>query len=673
MYTFIHLSDFCACRRGALTSRDAACAAGASRGEGTPPTGFRRKLCLVAILLGFLFAAATTRALDARYDRTLITLCDALLATQISDPASPDFGALVCPSSNPQNHPLHSRAAEAVYPFAVAYRRTKDPRYRDAAVHLAHWLIGKQQARGAWGEAAPNFDGWTGTTSDQLISIAGAYPMLRGELSPVDRALWENAIHRAADFVMQTFPVGNVNYSPTGAVALLLATDAVRDPVPAWLAKADSLIALTFQAVNADGLLTGEGQGVDLGYNMAQSIGFLALYGILKSDETIRDRAAALLRIHATFVYPNGTVDNSWGTRSYKWTYESGTKTAPGVYFTFALLADKDPSFASAEHRCVDYLIDDAMHDGMVMTGPQADQHTSVSPPCLYSTFARAQSIAMALVYAPTKTAGVSPSTPTPFRGQQKEWVRFFPTVNVTILRTNRVMATVSAYGAVARYGRGQVSRGGAITNLWIEGYGRSGLVQASSVSNYRREEDIHMPIESALLPLTPRAECTIDGVYYATLYETEGKMSVTQNADSIEVTTTGHLRTVTGATADVEYRLTHHFFGNHITNEWTFKSPREEVIRVVEPFVRDPDLKIEQRDSRHALFDHGGNERWVFVVEKSPENCSLSCGKDAEHYWSPFPSVNGYPVDITLTTTPNQPMLVRTSFGPSTTQSNRP
>jgi hypothetical protein len=531
-------------------------------------------------------------------------------------------------------------------------------------------LIGKQQARGAWGEDAPNFDGWTGTTSDQLISIAGAYPMLRDDLSSTDRALWESAIHRAADFVVQTFPVGNVNYSPTGAVALLLAADAVRDPVPAWLAKAHSLIALTFQAVNSDGLLTGEGQGVDLGYNIAQSIGFLALYGTLKSDETIRDRAAALLRTHAVFVYPNGAVDNSWGTRSYKWTYESGTKTAPGVYFTFALLADKDPSFVSAERRCLDYLIDDAVHDGIVMTGPHADQHASVSPPCLYSTFARAQSIAMALVYAPKKIADVTPAL---FRGQQKEWVRFFPTVNVTILRTDRVMATVSAYGAVARYGRGQVSRGGAITNLWIEGYGRSGLVQASSVSNYRREEDIHMPVESALLPLTSRAECTIDGVYYATLYETEGKMSVTQNADSIEVATTGRLRSVTGATSDVEYRLAHRFLGDHITNEWVFKSPRARCIRIVEPFVRDPDLKVEQTDSRHAIFDRGGKERWVFAVEKSPANCGLSCGRDAGHYWSPFPSVNGYPVDITLTTAPNQPMLVRTSFAPSAPQLNRP
>jgi len=55
------------------------------------------------------------------------------------------------------------------------------------------------------------------------------------------------------------------------------------------------------------------------------------------------------------------------------------------------------------------------------------------------------------------------------------------------------------------------------------------------------------MPDESALRPLTPRAECTIDGVYYTTLFEAEGKMSVTQEPDVLVVTTEGRLRSSTG------------------------------------------------------------------------------------------------------------------------------
>ena len=619
----------------------------------------RRIPRVMAALLAFLLAATAGRALDAKYTTTLITLCDALVATQIIDPAAADFGALVCPSVNPQIHPLHSRAAEAVYPFAIVYQRTHNPRYRDAAVSLGRWLIGKQQPRGAWGEAWPNYDAWAGTTADQLISLAGAYPILRDELTTADRIAWEHSMRQAAAYIVASFPVGNINYHPTGAVALLLAAEALHDPVPAWLVKADALVALTLKAVNTDGLLTGEGAGVDLGYNLAQSIGDLALYGILKSDNTIKNRAAELLHAHAWFVYPNGSVDNSWGTRSYKWTYESGTKTAPGVYFTFALLADKDPSFGPNGRLCLDYLIGHAMHAGLVTEGPHAGLHASLTPPCLYSTFARAQSLALALVYAPEEIVSAAASPPAP----RENWFRFFPTVNVAVVRTERIMATVSAYGAIERYGRGQVSRGGSLTNLWIEGFGRDGFAQTSSVSVYRREEDIHMPNESALQPLTPRAECTIDGVYFSNLFETDGKMSVTKNTDSIVVTTTGRLRAVSGATADVEYSLTHRFFGNRLTKEWTFRSPRAHVVRIVEPFVRDPDLAIEQTTPRQLTLRNSGRESWIFSIGRSPAACTVSLGENAEQYWSPFPAVNAYPIVVTVTTTPGQPVTVETAF----------
>ncbi|MDB6165935.1 MAG: hypothetical protein JWQ83_1075 [Lacunisphaera sp.] len=609
-------------------------------------------------LLGCLLVSPllATRPLDPKYSSTLLTLCDGLVATQITDRTSPDYGALVCPSTNPQAHPLHSRAAEAVYPFALAWQRTHDAKYRDAAIPLARWLIGKQQPRGAWGEAAPNFDGWTGTTADQLISLAGAYPILREELTPADRTAWENSMRRAADFIVQTFPVGNINYHPTGAVALLLTADALHDPQPAWLAKADSLVALTFKAVNADGLLTGEGSGVDLGYNLAQSIGYLALYGILKSDDAIKERAAGLLRTHALFVYPNGAVDNSWGTRSYKWTYESGTKTAPGVYFTFALLADQDPDFAPAGLRCLDYLIGHAMHDGLVTGGPHVDEHASLTPPCLYSTFARAQSLALALAYAPAETSAPAPA---------KTWFHFFPTINVTLVRTGHLMATVSAYGAIERYGRGQVSRGGSVTNLWMEGFGRDGFAQASSVSVYRREEDIHMPNEPELRPLTPRAECTIDGIYYTNLFETDGKMSVTEEAQAITITTTGRLRAVTGAVSEVGYRLTHRFFSDHLTKEWTFTSPSAQAIRVVEPFVSDPDLSVTLVSPQRATLQPNGSRAWTFALGRAPAGCVLSVNEDPAPYWSPFPGVNCRPLVITLTTAAGQPTLLETSFGP--------
>ncbi|WP_438481578.1 pectate lyase [Oleiharenicola lentus] len=612
---------------------------------------------LLFYLLVLLTLGLTANALDARYRQTLLQLCDTLVAAQITDSTSPDFGALVCPSTNPQRHPLHSRGAEAVYPLAIAYHETGESRYRDAARHLAAWLLKIQQPGGAWGEEWPNHDGWKGTTSDQLISLAGAYPILQPHLSLVERGAWQQAMRRAADHVVATFPITNINYQPTGSVALWLATQVVENPPPDWLAKADALMTLIVNATNADDFIVGEGLGVDLGYNLAQSIGYIALYGQLKSDETLRAHAAKLLRAHATFVYPNGSVDNSWGTRSFKWTYESGTKTAPGVYFTFALLADLDPTFGPTGDRCLDYLIQHNLRGGEVIQSPQAHRHASTQPPCLYSTFTRAQSLAMALAYAPaTAAAEINPPARTPVTS----WHRFFPTTKVAVVRTEKFMATVSAYDGIARYGRELVSRGGSLTNLWIQGFGATGFAQTSSVTVYRREEKAHMPIEQPLRPLTPRIECIIDGGYFTNLFEDQGRMTVTEEKDHVRVMTTGRLLAADGRVSDVGYSLTHRFFAGNLTKEFTLTSPRAQAIRIVEPFVKHDALRLAQISPQQInLQPNASNQTWALRADSQGVPFNFAAGADADRYWCPFPALECVPIVLEITTTPDEPTVV--------------
>ena len=100
--------------------------------------------------------------------------------------------------------------------------------------------------------------------------------------------------------------------------------------------------------------ITGEGRGLDLGYNIAQTIGFIAWYGVLQDSPDTVELAASLLKTHLHFIYPNGAIDNSWGTRNFTWTLESGTKTAPGVHFTFGLLADRDPTLHRGARLALD-------------------------------------------------------------------------------------------------------------------------------------------------------------------------------------------------------------------------------------------------------------------------------------------------------------------------------
>src|SRR5690606_9850249 len=159
------------------------------------------KRALATLALGGAVAAAHAEVPDA--EALLLRLCDRLMSVQITDPADPDCGALVCPSTNPELHPRHSRAAEAVYPLAVAYSRTGRVDLRRAAILLGDWLVSIHQPGGAWGESWPGHDGWVGTTADQLISLAGAYPLLAFALEDPQRRAWLASIASAAAFVEQ--------------------------------------------------------------------------------------------------------------------------------------------------------------------------------------------------------------------------------------------------------------------------------------------------------------------------------------------------------------------------------------------------------------------------------------------------------------------------------------
>lgn len=580
----------------------------------------------------------------------LLRLCDRLLTVQIDDPGSPDHGALRCPSTNPELHPLHSRAAEAVYPLAVAFQLTGRDKYREAAVRLGDWLVSIQQPSGEWGERWPGHDGWTGTTVDQLISLAGAYPRLADALRPEQRAAWLRAITRSAAYVQANWPRGNLNYWPTGAVALVYAGRAVPAAPVAWRAKADELIRATLAAVNADDLLVGEGGGVDVGYNLAQTIGFVALHGILTGDPAVLSRAAQVLERHLPFVYPNGSVDNSWGTRSYKWTYESGTKTAPGVFFTLALLAGHDPRYRTLEQQARHFLVEHSMVDGWVAQGPHAAGSDSTNPPCLYGTFARAQSLAMAVAHAP-EIDGAADAPFAPVTLPDRPRVDHFPTVKVAVIRTPGLVATVSAYGEIAHVSRDFVARGGSVTNLWFDGYGPDGLFQTSSVTDYRRQELIHMPHEADLLPLTPRVEVWRDGRRFANVHETDAEMQVGTAADHVWVRVQGRLRDAAGGDAGIGYTLTQRFYARAVTKEYALTATGAAyAARIVEPVVAAAGMGFTQTAPDRVEARDGSGRQWSIAVSRSSAPYVLEHGAEAGRYWSPFPAVNAHPVTIDLT-----------------------
>jgi len=603
-------------------------------------------------------------------------LCDGLIAHQITDPGHAQYGALRCPSLNPQVNPLHSRAGEAVYPLAVMYRETGEDKYRNAALALGDWLVRIQQTdTGAWSEAWPREAAWLATTADQLISLAGALPMLAAELSPAQHDAWTTAVTRASDWVVDNFPIGNINYWSTGAAGLRLAALAVADPPAAWETMAAELVTRTLESTTSEGLIWGENGGVDLGYNLGQTLGFLALNGHLTGDAALLDRTAELLGPHLDFVLPNGAVDNSWGTRSYKWVYESGSKTAPGVHFTFALLADREPRAITAAALARGWLDRSLNAGGLLPLGPH-----DRAPPCLYSTFARAQSLAMALVYAPAE-AWSGPGAPLP--AQKSGWFRHYPSVNVVVVRTSAYMATVSANALGLRtepppaaapgprrgreYGRhleprsqrDAFLRGGSLTQLWWEGYGPHGFLQASSVTRYQRREALHLPIiETPLAPLTPRVEAMIDGRPFTNLYDGQVQLSAVQRDDHVEVVARGELRDSEGRGADVRFELTHRFYGDRLTKTYVLTAPRDTEVRVIEPMVHDPALRVAEESPGRFRLDTGADRAWL-VTASADHAHATTHGEDEAHYWNPFPAVRAYPLTLTTRAVAHTPVHI--------------
>jgi hypothetical protein len=381
--------------------------------------------------------------------------------------------------------------------------------------------------------------------------------------------------------------------------------------------------------------------GVDLGYNIAQSIGMIAMYGKLLPSATHVDRAAALLKTHQTFMYPNGAIDNSWGTRNFKWTLESGTKTAPGVFFTFGLLTDKDPSFQRGAQLALSFFRDHASDDkGWEVYGPHAANHATSTPPSNYSTFARAQSIAVTIELGPT------PLAPGAIPADGKNWFKFFPTVATGVLRTDKIMATVTAYGADITYPRESMARGGSVSALWFEGYGSTGFMQVSSQTIYSRIEALHMPIETALLPLTPRVE-TISGTYSTNLYDDAAQLSMTQAEALVHATATGALKSVTGVASGTTFSWSYEFGAASYSKELQVSSPAN--LRIVEPFVNNAGNTYQVKGTDTFQITAAGGGVWLLKVVSSTGPYQLVAGDRQAQYWSPFPGLDAYPLTINL------------------------
>ena len=567
----------------------------------------------------------------------MLRLCEALAGLQVHGPAH--AGAIRDPACGV----LHSRGAEAVLPFAVAFKATGEQRWLSCALAAGDWLVGQQEADGSWRET-PGI--WQGTTTDQLLALCCALQAIEQAGSPVRdrRKRWGEAITRAADFIAGWVSEGtaHINYCATASAALAAAFQVTGDERHAARARQLARDIVT-RKIDSAGFLFGEGHrfegavfGVDPGYNIDMSLWSLAFAARLLEDEEVENAAAASLRAHLPLVYPDGSLDNSWGVRSNKWTVY-GSKTAHGCQAGFALLASHDPAFRTAGRRNLRFL-EGMMCEGLVGYGPQWWERAESA--CIYPTFTRAANLALAVEYGQEGAEGPIPAD-APFTAH-------LDTVGCAVIRTSGLMATVAAStykdpagGPKSKY----MARpsGGGVTHLWFDGYG---LLQVASQTRYRRWEPIHFPEAADLLPLSPRIEQTAGGRLFSSLNEFDASLTV-EPGPPPRTAACGVLRDERGRPGRCRYEWRHEFTGNGVTKEARLKTKwRPGIVRIVEPVIEWAGTAVQRKDERTVEIR---SPRGAFLLRVEEGSVALSTGGPAGRYWWPMPALQGHPITLSL------------------------
>ncbi len=593
-----------------------------------------------------------TYSLKSAFRETLFTLDSTLLTLQVTHTGDETYGALWCPLCQL----YHTRAAEAVYPFAFQFSLNGDTNFCRAAIRLGNWLIRQQESDGSWKETPEE---WTGTTTDQLLAMAQAFPLLEEYLTGPEKEQWMGSMKAAGDYLAEVMDpaFASINYVATTAATMAVLNRLIPDTV--YGSKAHEMAHRVVAMMDPDHFITGEGgrvngvkYGVDLTYNMEMSLWGLALYARISGDDFVWEQVRESLERHLWFINPDGSLDGSWGIRSNKWTCFGGA-TSDGSQVLFSLFAGTDPVCRTAALRNLDYL-QQCMAGGFLGYGPLHREALSF-PPCIYPTFARAKNLAMAHALC-TSDQGAAPPLPADLTGMEH-----FPTLDVTRVRTGNFMATVTAYtykdpkGALSKYMFRPA--GGAISSLWLKGYG---FLTASSQTEYHRWEPMSFPVmEENLRPLTPRIEYGTrvsdsrkEGDthpaehYFTNLFEFDATTTRQEMEGKFVITATGRLKNRNQADGGVDYRYRYLFGDSLVEKGVTLRfHARRDTVRIIEPVITYPGTVVVQEDDRTVAIRQG-ETRVTFRLISG--NATLSTGIDQSQYRSVYPALTACPIVMT-------------------------
>jgi hypothetical protein len=462
--------------------------------------------------------------------------CDGMLAVQIDDPGNLEVhGALGCPACNK----IHGRCMDAVYPFLYMADKTGEKKYLEAGIKVMEWADNVTSDDGSW-TVIPDPKSWKGITVFGAIALAEAlhhHGHLLGEDKKHD---WIERLKKAGDFIFKNFTMSysNINYGFTAVYGLNLLGKVLNNPsyvdrsrelakeVKKYFTEPNKLLFGEVKPIDrksARGL-----NGVDLGYNVEESLNGVVLYALEENDEELLQLLTRSMESHMEFMLPDGAWDNSWGTRQNKWSYW-GSRTTDGCQPAFSMMADRNPAFGTAAIRSTE-LLKRCTSDGLLHGGLHYVSHGV--KPCVHHTFAHAKSLAFVL-NAGKKVAKVNDRISLP--RDQEYGVKEFPEIATWLLSKSLWRCTVTAYDCLyLKRPYVQQATGGLLAVLYHQ---KVGLLFAASMARYIMvEKNNQQPNPGEDFALTPRIESFNGDRWYTNLYDLKAQVKVEENDQRIQI-----------------------------------------------------------------------------------------------------------------------------------------
>jgi hypothetical protein len=305
---------------------------------------------------------------------------------------------------------------------------------------------------------------------------------------------------------------------------------------------------------NSDKLSKKGLKGIDLGYNVEESLNSLVMYGLKVKDEELLQILTKSLNSHLEFMLPDGAWDNSWGTRQYKWSYW-GSRTCDGSQLAFGMMAHINPAFGTAAVKNTE-LLRRCTANGLLHGGPHFVSHGIA--PCVHHTFAHAKPLATLLDHWP-HLPKINSKKALP--RSVSDGITHFEDLDVSLFARGDWRGTVSAYDVEYHYQYDyRQASGGALGILYHQ---KVGLLCAASMAIYKMvEENNQQPAPDEDIALTPRIETYKNGQWFTNLFDLEASLESTDTLGEIDLMVNANLKneakeTVSGTASsfDISYK----------------------------------------------------------------------------------------------------------------------